>query len=77
MGSQVTVQSGSKSPSIAPKDAKNIKLLTEELQKLKNINEQLISKIESKNDQVIFFHIVFVTWHQGTWGYTNFIEIIL
>lgn len=49
---QSSTQSGPKSPSIAPKEAKNVKLLSEELQKLKNMNEQLISRVESKNDQV-------------------------
>ncbi len=53
ISTQTSIQSGQKSPSITPKDAKNIKLLTEELQKLKNMNEQLISRVESKNDQVI------------------------
>ena len=47
-----------KSPSLKPRDVsatssnRNLKLLTEEVQKLKTMNEQLITKVEDKMKQV-------------------------
>ena len=54
----VMTSSPKKSPSLKPTDVsstssnRNLKLLTEEVKKLKTMNEQLITKVEDKMKQV-------------------------
>jgi len=56
MTSQTSQASPKKSPSLKPKEsvaaAKNVKLLSDDVTKLKTMNEQLIAKVEDKMNQI-------------------------